>query len=327
MDVHHIAMTFSFRARFHLAPGVRLGGPDEPWVLEDNPNEQVELKPCDKSTPIAEANEFSLRGRGYPDQASATRAATRWSGRIRAVFAANHIPADFGDRAARGFVTEHARTMLADRYGVPVLNDEHGVMVFQTEPTPVLIRIGGALGTVHKSRDRVIACFDAVKSINVESSPASVLAFDLYSAASFERNPDTKLVLYVTAVEALAYREQRPDVATDAIVKMMDMVKEIDVDDDMKRSLTSGLRDLQMESIGQACRRLARSLGKRKYLNDPPERLLARCYTLRSRLVHGAIPRPDVDEVRICGANLDRLVGDLLAGVELRDFIDAYVRS
>lgn len=317
-------MTFSFRVRFHLAPGVRLSHSDEVWVLEDSSAENVVLKPCRRGTPFAEADEFSLRGRGYPDKDAAVRAAEVWSARIRLVFAANYVAADFGDRAARGAVTEFARSKLSEKIGAPILGDVHGVMVFQTEPTPILIRVDGAVGTVTQSDARIAACFESVKMMEVETSVSNVLAFDLFSAASFEKNPDTRLVLYVTAVEALACRNRRSEPVLSAVEQMSLMVDDLDVDDDMKRSLRSGLRELRLESIGQACRRLARTLGARTYGGDSAEKFFARCYTLRSRLVHGAVPRPDIDEVRVCGGNLQRLVGDLLAGAEMRTLVEDF---
>ena len=66
------------------------------------------------------------------------------------------------------------------------------------------------------------------------------------------------------------------------------------------------------ESIGRRIAKLAGSLGDRSYQGETATKFLKHCYGLRSRLVHGAEP-PDWAEVNLRGAELERLVGDLIA--------------
>lgn len=76
------------------------------------------------------------------------------------------------------------------------------------------------------------------------------------------------------------------------------------------------------ESIGQAGRRLARTLEPRTYQGFAPATFFIRCYEMRSKLVHGHIPRPDRGEVDLLAANLETFVGDLLSGSLLHEVPD-----
>jgi hypothetical protein len=86
-----------------------------------------------------------------------------------------------------------------------------------------------------------------------------------------------------------------------------------------REAIIGSLRALQQESVGQAGRRLARSLGEREYMGESPPTFFARRYELRSSLVHGHYPRPDFGEVGTRAANLEGFVGDLLGAPLLED--------
>ena len=81
-----------------------------------------------------------------------------------------------------------------------------------------------------------------------------------------------------------------------------------------RKSICGSLAWLMNESIGQAGEQLTRTLEPRRYANLAPATFFTRCYAIRSGLVHGGVPRPRHEEVRAFGANLEILVGDLLAG-------------
>ena len=71
---------------------------------------------------------------------------------------------------------------------------------------------------------------------------------------------------------------------------------------------------LWRESVGQAGRWLAHTLGKREYMGKTAPAFFSACYELRSRLVHGHMPRPSRDDVDVTAANLELFVGHLLSG-------------
>jgi hypothetical protein len=85
-----------------------------------------------------------------------------------------------------------------------------------------------------------------------------------------------------------------------------------------KRRSIALLSWLMDESTSQAGRRLAARLDGRIYMDQTPEKFFTSCYELRSKLVHGHHPRPDVADVNARCAPLEIFVSDLLAG-ELKD--------
>jgi hypothetical protein len=70
---------------------------------------------------------------------------------------------------------------------------------------------------------------------------------------------------------------------------------------------------MRQGSVGQAGRRLATTLGDARYHDRTAEAFFTRCYTLRSRLVHGAHPRPTLNEIDAIAPDLEKMVADLLA--------------
>jgi hypothetical protein len=77
--------------------------------------------------------------------------------------------------------------------------------------------------------------------------------------------------------------------------------------------IVGALRKLREESITNAGRQLAATLGDRRYMDEAPDQFFSRTYNLRSRLVHGAVPRPTFDEVNQRVGHLELFVGDLLS--------------
>ena len=59
-----------------------------------------------------------------------------------------------------------------------------------------------------------------------------------------------------------------------------------------RQPVTGTLRFLYKESIRQAGKRLASTLGDRSYMGEKPAVFFTRCYDLRSALAHGDYPRP-----------------------------------
>ena len=92
---------------------------------------------------LRDAREFAIEGRAYGSEAEANQAGTRWLGTLQRAFAYVRIGADFGARAPSGFIFPAGLEMLAGQHRKRVLNDTHGLMVFECEPAPLFARTGG----------------------------------------------------------------------------------------------------------------------------------------------------------------------------------------
>ena len=70
---------------------------------------------------------------------------------------------------------------------------------------------------------------------------------------------------------------------------------------------------LRTESISVTGQKLASKLEPKQYDGLTPVKFFKRCYTLRSRLMHGQHPIPTPAEIGPAAASLERFVADLLA--------------
>lgn len=122
-------------------------------------------------------------------------------------------------------------------------------------------------------------------------------------------------MLHMMALETLIVQKSRPDDSLRHIEKLRnDTSTAAGLPDNEKHSIDSALETLTRESVGRAGRRLARTLGDRKYHDMSPVSLFNTCYEARSRLVHGHLARPGRNEVATLGASLEIFVADLIAG-------------
>lgn len=310
---------FSFRIRLLL--------PLKNWFVE--PGESVELdltdnrfpevtfafsNPSNAERPSA-ATSIVFEGAGYPTAEDAADGGARMRACLMAALARSHMGADFGDRRPTGGLTTYARRLAEAKVGRPVLNESRGdVLVFESHPKPIFVEVGPATGSRGPKRGfhddlQMFADLAAARMDQVES------AFDSYSASFFSTNPDVRLVLLVTAVEYLIYREPRGDIEVEFIRGAIERARGLEIDKKARDRLISGLRELKMESISQAGQRLIDELMQNdlQFGGTDAQDLFKKAYVVRSKIVHGDTPRPTRDEVGGLAARVEIMVGDLIA--------------
>jgi len=205
-----------------------------------------------------------------------------------------------------------------------MLNDVLGLSVFECEPVPRFVTLGGASVSVGRAGAGVLRALRAAVAKNVTMTPQEQLAYALYSASFNEAYADARLVMLMMAVETLLPETEHPEAVLAHVEHLREMTRQAELPDDERRSLLGSLLWLRLQSINQAGRQLAQSLGDRTYMEGQPSgpenatRFFTRCYEMRSALVHGHYPRPTRADVGVRAAHLEQFVGDLLAG-ELRD--------
>lgn len=305
-------MTYCFRIRFRLT-GPRIHSSDTELVLSDAAGHEVKLRPRGKGVPLAEASELVLLGGPYKSTEEADKAGIRWQGKLQKAFARVSIGADFGDRAAQGGLTEHGRRMFEAETGERVLNDVHGRMVFECEPWPRFAGIELRGFMVGRNADHVREAIDEAIGLEAAVSDRERLAYDLYSASFAEGTADARFVTLMMAVETLLDPAPRSEAAQAHVDALISATAAAGLSPEEVQSIIGALRSLRAESIGQAGRRLARTLANRTYMGETPDRFFTQCYALRSQLVHGHVPRPSRAEVNQRVAELERFAGDLLS--------------
>jgi hypothetical protein len=262
--------------------------------------------------------------------------------------------ADFGDDdesqlvpVSDGIVDQRSEilTRLGVNLGDRIVADRHGLLVFPTLPPGRCIHIqaGGVVtsmsigqfvdGPLETARAASYLPFDARQS----------LAYGLVHSALSDRNPETRYIQLVTAIEALLPERKRPDPILRALSVLEEVVERwpdgldpahprggalrrvwrcvqsivaggpdedvIDAwpDDDTKERMGQILRQSRNESVRRIGIDFVSQLPG-TYVNETPKKFFDECYGKRSALVHGSAERPDVSETQ----TLLRFVLDVL---------------
>ena len=151
-------MAYCVRIRFCMAERLHIDSPEVEVAIPDPRNgKDVTLRSIEADTPIAEAKHLALIVKSYPSEDEALAAGEWWKGVLGKAFARVRIGVDFGERrGTQTMITDHGREWMREQFQVPpeqpVLDDVHGVMVFECEPWPKFVR-GELTGVAKKSFD------------------------------------------------------------------------------------------------------------------------------------------------------------------------------
>lgn len=307
-------MALCFRIRFVLGRSSMIGSDQSAIAIPDpTGKKRLELRSAEPGSSLGDAKNIALLGRPYDSEQDARLAAERWLGILQKVFAHLHVGADFGDRAAGGGLFTPGLELLEGQLGERVLNDDHGIMIYECEPGPTFAKIGKVNAVTGPPSDRLISEIERASELALQMSSTERLAFDLYAASFSESSPDARLLMLMMAVETLIKLAPRDMAVREHVEGMIEATRTSDLDRHEIVSIIGSLEWLLNESIGQAGRKLAARLGDRKYMDETPSTFFTRCYGLRSRLLHGHEPRPPRQEVGTRAGSLEHFVGDLLS--------------
>jgi hypothetical protein len=295
-----------------MRPGSRLGFDDREVVLADDAA-RVVLRSL-KDQPLRDAEHVVVRGEVFATEHAAETAGLAWRSRLERALAAVGGAADFGDRAAHGGFTNETLELLCDRSGHLILNDVHGLMTHPAVPT-VLVR-GDAVGLSTASREDRLRSAIGHPAAGEPVTEEGHIAFDLYSA-SFGASTDARFMLLMMAFETLVKQQSRGEEARMHVDSLIAATQQARLPEDDRQSLLGSLARMMQESITQAAKRVASTLGDRLYDGRRPVQFIAACYAVRHRLVHGQVPRPSRDEVGRLAAQLTLFMGHLIAGPTL----------
>ena len=275
---------------------------------------EVRLASSDKEVPLSQAKRFIVWSGGYTTEKDAWAAAHKYRDVLIRAFSRLRIAVDFGDRAAKGGMNEAYLQAVEERSGHRVLNDVHGMMVFTTEPRPVFVSAEGGGMRIPAKGDRLAQAVNDSLEVYCELSDRERLAYDLFSSSFSAATADARFLDLMMAVETLLDPKPRSGSVLNHVEGLIAATrKAVDLPESERKSICSTLAWLRVQSIGQAGRELASSLAEKRYRNMIPPKFFSTCYDVRSKLVHGAHPRPSREEVGSLAANLELFVSDLLA--------------
>jgi hypothetical protein len=280
----------------------------------------LKLSSGSTEVPISSADVLYFTSDGWSNEELAVSASVRYVGALARTFARLRVGVDYGDRApGGGGFTDWLIQKFWDEHDVRVVNEQPGVMVYETEPPPVFGSSSGAIAlAVHAEH------FDAIFSAALKDpeplSTSERVSLALYSAAFFEQSQDARFMLNMMALEALIAPADRPADVQQHLDYLIELTGSAAALPQPERdSLCTALGALKRQSIGQAGRAyIAQQLDTRQYAGEQAIAFFKRCYSIRSRLVHGDCQLPTRSEVSHAAANLEVMMSDLLSG-KLRD--------
>ncbi len=308
---------WKFRLRFRMPETSGFSVEESKLVVDVNPwigPLVLEVWPRGNG-PISQAEWLVLTGTAPSEEDAWERGAALARSAQRA-FARLRIAADFGDRAAKGGLGVDGKHLIKGATGRPALDDVHGLMVFPEDPKPWLLSVGSITAKMSAQEDRLRVALEAALEEHEVLGEDERIAYDLYAASFFDSSADSRLITLVTAVETMVTPIARTAKATEHVEGLIVATRESRaLAEDDRASLISGLRELRNKSItASGVDFLNARLGERKYGDESPGQLWKTAYRLRSKLVHGSVPRPTRDEVGRCAARLEVMVSNLLAG-------------
>lgn len=307
---------WAFRLRFRMPRTSGLSVNDPSVDLQPVPGVgRLRLEAWPRGSGGIDQAEWLVVSGSAPSEAEAVRCGQAIEQALLRSFARLRVAADFGERAPKGRWTDYGKSLIKDDRGRPVLDDEHGLMFHKAEPTPRFVSVGAPTLKVSAQLDRLRVAVGAALRLAQAVTDQERIAYDLFSASYFDASPDARLISLVSALETLIDPPERSPAARSHVESLIGATREATLSSGERDSLISSLRWLLKESITATGAHFVRTrLGDRSYGDHPADRLWRTSYDLRSRLVHGTVPRPSREEVGRHAANLEVMVADLLSG-------------
>jgi len=311
---------FSFRVRFRHSSSdtINFCAPTWEWKISDN-TPSLFLRAHNKDTDINDSEIWVFQSNGWPSENEAHRAANMYLDALALTLVRLQIGADFGNQTPKSGLTRHGITFFEAQIGKRILNDVHGLMVYESEPTPYFIS-GKANLVLGVPQDHFEKIFSHALASNRILTERERLSLELFNASFFQKSNESKIIMLIMAIETLLEPSPRSMAASSYVESIIDSTKSSELlSSEEKKSLLGSLKWLRYESINQTGRKLAEDFLKdRTYMNKEASSFFSYCYNLRSRLVHGMHPFPSQEEILSVVTPLKNFVSDILSG-ELRE--------
>jgi hypothetical protein len=311
---------FSFRIRIHRSPEntINIDATRWEWNIGEKTPPLI-LCAQKKEEAIKDSETWVLKSDGWSSKEEACQAASKYIDALALTLVRMQIGADFGNRSPKSCFTHHGIAMLEAGSGRRVLNDVHGIMIYESEPPPLFASMG-IKDLLGKPKEQFEKIFSHALKDNRILTERERLSLELFNASFFQKSNESRFILLVMAIEALLERPPRSSDAASHIESMIlatDRSKQLSSEE--KKSLLGSLKQLCYESINQTGRKLAeKCLRGRSYMSKEAPSFFTYCYRLRSQLTHGALDFPSQEELRSAVTPLAMFVSDILSG-ELRE--------
>jgi hypothetical protein len=287
---------YTFRHRLIL-PDVKLTAEAHEIVLaETNGKERVALEAGERNAPISGSSQLVLTGSGYASEDDAHASAVKWRQYVTDGLASQAISADFGEddpstRAGEWVQASEPPEYLANlgyAKGDRIIADDTRLLIFESDPPPkfsygevyaptISLGVQGLLDRLNELKGRPYRAW----------SSREQLSYKLMHSSLSDKNPDTRFIQLVTAVETLLPGALRPEAELDAIATLASKLEATpNIEPEVKQSVKDLLDNGRRKSISREAGDLLAVLSG-TYNDKSAKSFFGECYRIRSKLVHG----------------------------------------
>lgn len=270
---------------------------------------------AEKDRSIEDSKTFICKSSGYQSAEEAVEAGERFRDALTLSFSHCRIGADLGHGVSRGGFSKYLIDKIQKEQNLRLINEVHGLMVYETDPSPSIIRVPTATLALNTPSEKFISDFMVAFDSGYRLSDRERISYSLYSDSFFVPTPTARLIFLVMAVESLVDPQKKSDAAVQYITEFIEKVRGAeDMKEPEKNSLLGSLSWLCDESRSQGCRRIIQNrLGNAIFNEKPAIEFFEECYSYRSSLVHGIQPYPSRDQVSRAAATLEFMVSKLIS--------------
>lgn len=139
-----------------------------------------------------------------------------------------------------------------------------------------------------------------------------LLSMELFASSHFENNQRSKLIMIVSALEALARQKDLSDELSEVISELTLVIKDTDIkDESLKRSLIGQVKNFKRESIRRALKRLLQE----HTISQDDQRFVDEAYQIRSSIVHEGKRVPEISTINI---KLERILREVYSRLKVK---------
>ena len=304
---------FYFRLRFHLPQHHSINCDDaELEIPTDGDQPNLRLKANDGNGSIKSARRLTLSGGPYKSKEDAFAAGSKARHALMRYSIRSRVGIDLGKNRSSGGMSKYFKAKIASETGVQILDDVHGLLVYDGTQETKFVYVGGALTLGHQVAV-FLELFQQANASQFQPTDKQEVAFELFGAAQFEPSPRSRFLTLVMAIEALLQPADRDQEVQDHVQSLIDQTEQSKLPENEKTSLSGSLKWLFKDSIRRTGKLLAEELlAGNEYGGRTPGSFFSYCYDLRCQLVHKGAIADDTVRLGNVVVELEQFVAHLL---------------
>ncbi len=304
--------TFKLRLRFKIANKGVIKGEGKEFEFTLPNGHEASLHAVNTET-ISDAKEFVILSGGYSTEETALQYGYKLKDAVLCYGTLYRVGVDVGKDKASTFLAEHVKEKILNTHGVKMIDDVHGITVYNEDFPTSSISTHGAIIVNARDTDYFSEQLCDLISIDFNLDDQIKLAMELMTSSFFESSPRARFLTLVLAAESVLSPEERSGETKRLVDDLKRLTEQASIDDPEKRSVIGTLNWLYKDSISTSLKKMALCyLPGNKYDGTTSVKFIKKCYEARSKLVHSGAVDESKYNVGTLAANLELYMKDML---------------